>query len=603
MSINTLLTNNVVCQQRTTRAKQYVIMSFNENNPEIVKGPYKKEKLDRLMNNSDWLESWRAPLVVLPNGGEVTFDDQLFTGFPNLNRGRPIACSTFGDKTTEVEYERLDRTNLVKLGDSIGESWMTDFFPDIVLSLSYLYILGVGDTGMANILADLEEKQIYVIDFEERRGSWREDELFYFTGRPAKKKADLFLPHVLPYYNYIADLLEELNVDESMEERRESAVRMLREYGRGDEIFTPRPPLTWNLTREEIDAGVDEILDAGIEEEEEEDLSGTGYMEERGVWNAITYSGFPIDEMKSAIQKYIRRGITDKALMATFEMYRMSEIGATRWVSNMYNRLAVIAAEDIGPANLPLVSKVISLCLSKNLSPSMLISVVTEMCESKKTRVGSHIYQAYFRSSGMAMATDMGIDINDRFTRKDKKTNNVEWVDEDNRDLKLYLEALNNREDITAFIWLRYYQEVAGEWRQDGKKGKPIKLKRMNRRTDYMAPLIKAITNGHESVKNAYWELSEKRPFLVLLMLAKIYNLPHEEYDIEPSEDEDLERRLLTGNYDLELDEYVIDMHTSRGKRSGKDRDYFTLVSSKVENESEKYKLCDYEYIYTHTSN
>src|SRR6516162_10560953 len=76
-----------------------------------------------------------------------------------------------------------------------------------------------------------------------------------------------------------------------------------------------------------------------------------GYMGEN-----TTFSGYAIDVVKSAMQKYIRRNMVEKALISMIELYRMPEVDgdAKSIQSNMFNRLAVIAAEDIGPSNVKL---------------------------------------------------------------------------------------------------------------------------------------------------------------------------------------------------------------------------------------------------------
>jgi replication-associated recombination protein RarA len=60
-----------------------------------------------------------------------------------------------------------------------------------------------------------------------------------------------------------------------------------------------------------------------------------------------TEHGFAADEVISALQKCIRRGLTDNALLLGWEMYLTSpELEAMLW-----SRLAVIAVEDIGLGN------------------------------------------------------------------------------------------------------------------------------------------------------------------------------------------------------------------------------------------------------------
>lgn len=61
-----------------------------------------------------------------------------------------------------------------------------------------------------------------------------------------------------------------------------------------------------------------------------------------------TWHGYAVDEVASAIQKCIRRGYEEQALYWSFEM--MQSPNKTHH-SQLWNRLKVIASEDIGPAD------------------------------------------------------------------------------------------------------------------------------------------------------------------------------------------------------------------------------------------------------------
>ena len=45
----------------------------------------------------------------------------------------------------------------------------------------------------------------------------------------------------------------------------------------------------------------------------------------------------------------------------------------------------------------------------------------------------------------------------------------------------------------------------------------------------------------------------------------------------------------MTGNYKLELDPYVIDMHTSQGREQGRNRNDFVNTGSQVWNEDKRF--------------
>lgn len=42
-----------------------------------------------------------------------------------------------------------------------------------------------------------------------------------------------------------------------------------------------------------------------------------------------TFSGIDFDVAKSALQKYIRRNMPEKAILAAIELYRLGEIGGS----------------------------------------------------------------------------------------------------------------------------------------------------------------------------------------------------------------------------------------------------------------------------------
>jgi len=67
-----------------------------------------------------------------------------------------------------------------------------------------------------------------------------------------------------------------------------------------------------------------------------------------------TERGYALDEISSAVQKYIRRGWEEQAMWFAHEM-------ETRFHCYLWRRLAVIACEDIGVAN-PLAIQVVNAC-------------------------------------------------------------------------------------------------------------------------------------------------------------------------------------------------------------------------------------------------
>jgi hypothetical protein len=117
--------------------------------------------------------------------------------------------------------------------------------------------------------------------------------------------------------------------------------------------------------------------------------------------------GFSLDILKSGLQKYIRRGDIQKAVKCGLELntFRLGKDRGETIRTNFFHRLQIILLEDV--CNISLIPY-ISECLerynryrdldkaelreeNRKLQEGLLIHVITLMCESKKSRICSHI--------------------------------------------------------------------------------------------------------------------------------------------------------------------------------------------------------------------
>jgi replication-associated recombination protein RarA len=63
-------------------------------------------------------------------------------------------------------------------------------------------------------------------------------------------------------------------------------------------------------------------------------------------WGAQTVNGMPVDEVRSSLQKYIRRGMLEEAVLAGYEMHCSGmDVEELLW-----RRLEIMAAEEVGDA-------------------------------------------------------------------------------------------------------------------------------------------------------------------------------------------------------------------------------------------------------------
>jgi len=119
--------------------------------------------------------------------------------------------------------------------------------------------------------------------------------------------------------------------------------------------------------------------------------------------NVRSVNGFPFDILKSALQKYIRRGLVKKAqfFACELDMFRIYRIRTGNndpvlksCITNFFNRLRIIYLEDIGLANPELLFYVNSKLEKVQNETSFsrdLCDLIREMCFSLHTRFYSYV--------------------------------------------------------------------------------------------------------------------------------------------------------------------------------------------------------------------
>ena len=338
------------------------------------------------------------------------------------------------------------------------------------------------------------------------------------------------------------------------------------------------------------------------------------------VWKGLrggatkTYSGIDFDVAKSALQKYIRRNMPEKAILAAIELYRLGEIGGDPAVSNAYNRLAIIANEDIGPANLPLVLEVTRIVESGDRDIYRLVAMVQLMAQSPKTRMMSHAWRAYANSEGRAVAMKLGLPLDTGFNPSDLK-----YIDENkNADLFMPGDPENIRpyvlvflkrlyeKDFNTFTWAYFFLETA----KDITLAKRKKFVQGNpRSTTGKADILlwKALAKilppqTHDILVEAYYNHTESRPFLQDAILIALYGLPYTKFDIEPAaaiwRQQPVLQEMLEGKYPLEIDDFVVDKHTRKGRAAGMGTQEFVDEGAAVVNQDPNYYSQALEEIY-----
>jgi hypothetical protein len=607
------LENGIVCQRRTGNAKQFVIMQGDK----IIKGPYKPERLNSLILKSRYLALWKADyrhgddnhqgIAIIPQQ-VLTTEEGTFAVFPNVALGYPIEVEKERNQESFSKYppyQVLVRNSLLKGNHALEQGNRTIFdqaFP-LFLTYIYLFLLNAGDIHLVNTLVDIgdsprgipnsaaadspisananRKNKVYVIDFDEDRAEKEvDDELFYFSLNPAKKYREQWLEVVRPMYPKIIEKLAELDkqyFDSKMVERLELAIKLLSK----------------NFPISPVPIGI-----------------GKGLMKySGGIKGSLSYSGKPIDVLISGIQKYIRRGMLEKALLCGFELYRMTEQAddAKRIVTNLWNRLEVIAAEDmLNPALL------LSILKNEDRSAGMLYAIIEQLVSSKKTRIMSWAWRAYCVPEGRDNFVKVGGKLDTALGEEDKQylasLKSPYWREKDDTVvlgsnwayLELFLLRLKNK-DLNCFAWLWYYMESMKDKVITKKQSHGLGKGKRDNPMIYLwemigiscGPTPGSLMHAHlaDWLAKSYFEASDfnKKPFLTVAVMIAFYGIGKEEIiTLIPEKEKYV--KYLTGAYESwNIDAYVVDKHTGDGKKMGKDRKTFAIEGSIVENQDPLY--------------
>jgi hypothetical protein len=196
--------------------------------------------LKNLIDRSIFFRQYHVPLIVLPifNSDETVevlqSEEGSFVTYPNLAFGYPTLCEWHTESFTGRKYRVLQRTGLIKMSDALSQKdndWMLapKKMRKLLFALTIMYLLGVGDTGFCNILADVDQHKIYIIDFDENASQDRDGEVFYFSKAPAKTTLDQCLTAARPIYPQIIAELQPFLSYPNHRPRTEKAIRIFSE--------------------------------------------------------------------------------------------------------------------------------------------------------------------------------------------------------------------------------------------------------------------------------------------------------------------------------------------------------------------------------------
>jgi hypothetical protein len=292
--------------------------------------------------------------------------------------------------------------------------------------------------------------------------------------------------------------------------------------------------------------------------------------------NIITLNGYDFDTAKSALQKYIRRSNVKKAqyIACELDLFRFFPNGKACW-TNFYNRLRVIALEDIGLACteiLPVIDNLFDRWIKdeNNLSVNML-KAVKIMCICPHSRFYSHL-RAYTKTAKPNMHKPNYLHPLGRDEKLRESVDNLVW-------------CMENK-DVHAWYWI---EKILAE-------EKLCEKRRSSTRPGFLIfDIVRYFTDqiATDICEKWYKTLKVREQFLCCIhpVYAYIAQNGEENYSVSTTElriifkniQQNLKpyNRVLT-NQTIEIDDYVYDMHTRFGRTLKKDTADFAVEGSLV---------------------
>jgi hypothetical protein len=286
-------------------------------------------------------------------------------------------------------------------------------------------------------------------------------------------------------------------------------------------------------------------------------------------------NGFSLDELKSGLQKYIRRGMLNEAAYCLSEFlsfrdiqnYAEHERNVKRIFTNLHHRLLIIAMEDIGSNIARCIKELNELFLEfrKNFHFQVGMQILVTLCRMYKSRECSW-YKYYWY--GQSISIDIYKPANEKFF-----TCETPYVQTMCNEL---ICSLKNREDRAVFFAF----DIAAEEKTHGvylRAKDPHRLIFHILKTYACIDIEPWFTIYATELKNC----SEKFLCWLTPMIAYLKGQTNGD-----SVDLDVQAAVTfaTETGKMELHDFVYDMHTKKGKSHPvrKTNEYFLTESSKV---------------------
>jgi hypothetical protein len=296
--------------------------------------------------------------------------------------------------------------------------------------------------------------------------------------------------------------------------------------------------------------------------------------------NEKSYNNYSLDILKSALQKYIRRGEIDKAIYFAIEVslfiFKENDLNRKRIITNFIHRLQIIFLEDVGLSCyniIPYIDKLFDKLFLRDENSFLIIflNLVYTMCKNKHTRVCSHYHNLF------NMYRDNQKDLEEYLKYFPSIKKYFYLVKKNKSQFRNYEQSIEKK-TIDIGFWAKNMTIL------DENKLKMSNIKKI------FEPLLKEEITNIEIMMKWTKELSALNESFLPYYTSIIYYLFKK--DIKQTgqiyylkEDQILDYIKINLREKFVLDDYVIDMHTYEGKILEKNTENFIYEGSLVENE------------------
>lgn len=296
-----------------------------------------------------------------------------------------------------------------------------------------------------------------------------------------------------------------------------------------------------------------------------------------------SYNKYPLDLLKSALQKYIRRGILDKAIYFAIEiclfMFTKTDTNQKRIITNFIHRLQVIFLEDVGIGCYDEWENIDTLFdeLWKRDNSTFIFAFVNLV---KMMTLNSHIrISSHYSSLRTVIKVDKNLekmrdyikyfpsfkkyyDLILQHSEKNILVNYIKSFVNKSIDCGFWIRELEDKQKLTSSIIDRIYLPL-----------KDVKYASISKKwSKELNGLRERFLPYYSTILYNYFELDKKEEKSVYI-ISKISNF------------ELLRHAMINLKEKLEIDDFAVDMHTKLGKQRQKGVKDFVYEGSKVENE------------------